>query len=990
MFQIKKGSKIYLVVLVIAITLLVIEVLKFFWGPDQALVKFKYLELFIAFFSILFLAFRILSKEIKSVKRLETRVKIWLGFNVEEDVVPVVNPNQLKHVKDLLLRKVDKQCKPVIDNIKKSSTIISAGSVVKTKQVFYEDILQYKHGQKVSYNKFPRYMIIGDPGNGKSLALFTAILEEIREVEVKRKNGNEAVQIPVYLSLNSWSKHLDLNDWLTERISREYLDCRKLKSLEALVGQYEIVPYVDGLDEVNSEDRVACFKALLTYEGERLVFSCRRQELNELIEVVGEDELSNGNIAIQELQHLSHTLIENTITSTKQEKAAEVIDFIHAKRFLFDFLCTPLRLNLFLKVYDKLDEAMKMQIAQMDEKELDLFLWEKYDETMFEEKYPTLKDKTGWSVTAVRTYMVWLAKKMNGTSFFIEDLQPVWLGNSTRVLLYYLTSRIISGIVLAIAAGLFIAEATDFIGNAVFACICIVMLTLALNRVQKNKQYSKFWLVVLFASSQVMVTGLYQGFAVPRLQTDMFKLFSKTESLAGILLGLFFGVIFGYRKYRQNAIRDVHPLEHKGQRFKLNVRNALKTGLNGGTGIGLFLGASAIFIHAFLGGNTFDKWFAENISRLMAFTYPVFSEQNKFGEYVQMGLLGFLMGFLVGFIVFALLGGRDPDTDDAGKKDEPDNNNLFKLNTGIIKSFKYSLIYGIGVMLIIGSVYGFIILFLTKSYEGLSRAVSMGLGTGIISMLWFGGFEVIQHWTLRLYLYLYGITPLRYSKWVEVVVNSALVRRVGTSLQFYHQNLKQYYASIPLNDRQKRITDLQNRQLQRLSILVFVVVIIGFLLYPMYIRINDGYWQSANELICKTSGPGLRPLSSIPLKDTAFTVNKTGALNIMVTGKVKVGTFAGRVDARGTETGLMGFPISDVYDVEPHCRHGALIYQVVHGSIKSNWAPVVKTPAQNGKACIDMQPNDTLIFRINDTEHQNNRGHFKVNLVFADTALANF
>lgn len=989
MFQIKKGSKIYLVVVVIVITMLAIQALKLFLPSN----KINYLDFIIGVSSILFLAFRFLAKEIKPVKRLENRVKIWCGISVEEEEVPVVNPIQLEHVKDLLLRKVYKNCKLVIDNIIKCSTIISAGSIVKTKQVFYEDVLQYMDSKKVPYSKFPRYVIIGDPGNGKSLALFTAILEEIREVEAKRKNGNSAVQIPVYLSLNSWNKHIDLNDWLTERISREYMDCRKSKSFDVLVGQYEIVPYVDGLDEVNSEDRVACFKALLTYEGERLVFSCRKQELNELITVVGEEDVLQGNLAIQELQHLSRTLIESTIISTMQEKAVEVIDFIRAKNFLFDFLCTPLRLNLFLKVYDKLDPAMKVQIAPMNEKELELFLWEKYDEAMFEEKYPKLKDKTGWSVVAVRTYMVWLAKKMNGTSFFIEDLQPAWLGNRTRILLYYLTSRIISGIVLAIGTGLFIAEATDFMGNGVFSSLCIVMLTLVLNRVQKDKQYSKFMLVVLFAATQVLLTGLYQGFAVPRLQTDMFQHFSVTESFAGILLGLFFGVVFGYRKYRQNAITDVQPIEQKEQRFKLNIRNAIKTGLNGGTGIGLFLGVSAICIHAFFEGNTFDKWLDGNISRLMVFTNLLFSEQSTFSVYMQKGLFGFLMGFLIGFIVFALLGGRDQEPvmfDDTSKGGHVDNNNLFKLNTGITKSFKYSLIYGIGVLLIIGSVYGFIISFLTKSYEGLSRAISMGLGTGIISMLWFGGFEVIQHWTLRVYLYLYGITPLRYSKWVEVVVNSALVRRVGTSLQFYHQNLKQYYSSIPLNDRQKRITSLQNKRLNRFFILVFAVVVFGFLLYPIFIRFNKGYWQTANEVVCKTSGQGLRPLSSIPLKDTAFTVDKAGALNVIVKGKVKVGTFAGCVDASGTETGLMGFPISDVYDVEPHCRHGALIYQVFNGSRKTNWAPVVKTSAQNGEACIDMLPNDTLIFKINDAEHQNNRGHFKVTLDFGDTSCIKF
>ena len=63
----------------------------------------------------------------------------------------------------------------------------------------------------------------------------------------------------------------------------------------------------------------------------------------------------------------------------------------------------------------------------------------------------------------------------------------------------------------------------------------------------------------------------------------------------------------------------------------------------------------------------------------------------------------------------------------------------------------------------------------------------MGSGMGIITFLWFGGIELINHWVLRLYLSMFGIFPLRIRSWLRHAENLALIRRSGASIKFIIQ-----------------------------------------------------------------------------------------------------------------------------------------------------------------------------------------------------------
>lgn len=937
-------------------------------------------------------AFESISRVVPSWKKWKERLMRRLGIPVEEvGDRTSINPSHRENIKNTLLLQVNEYCGQVLDNIKKSTIVLSQGKAIQTEQVLHPSFADFISDRRARVSNYEglsthlRFAITGHPGGGKTFVLTTTIKEKIDAVINERKSGNLTSQIPVYLSLNSWNNHVDFSDWVKERIPIEYKGCSP-GNIDILLSDKEIAFFVDGLDEVPGAQRLACFKALLNYsEGDSVVFSCRKEPLLALLREDGLSDISHLNVL--ELRTLSNELITNVVR--QQDNADEILEFIHSKQALLQFLDSPLRLNLFLRVFGSLNEEMKERIKGMDADQFEVFLWEKYDEIVLNERNADRQTgKLDWTIEMVRTYMVWLAKKMNGNTFFLDELQPAWLDRPHRIRLYYLTSRLISGVILAVSVGLFVAGPFDFIGSGIMASLFVVLLTLLLNKWDKEGRFPGWSMIVLFTLLLIVTTSAYQGSTVPRLDNDMYSFFSITESFAGILLGLFFGIVFGYRKGNQNASVDVRPLEQYKKRFRFNLRNALKTGLYGGLWIGFFLGVAAVGIHILFYQTTFDRWLGDNVNRFIAFAHLLFPDSGAV-KYVQMAIFGFLAGFFIGFVVFSLMGGRDMESTTTALTEETDTNTSHvRLNLGMRKSLRYSLVYGFIVTAVLASTYGVFIFVLTREQESLRRAISVGAGAGIISLLWFGGFEVIQHWTLRFFLYAYGIIPFKYIRWVEVVQKSALIRQVGPSLQFYHPNLKKYYASISLNaaDADRRVAKLAKPKTLALSVTGLVIVVAGLLLQPFIVRYGGGYWKQPDELRFANRPDGLTEVA-----DGAFVANKKGILTVFVRGKVKVGTFTGNVSPIGTETGLLGFPLSDVYDVQPECRHGALIYQVAGQGRRTDWAHVLSEthlPAvKQVPTCIPLNAMDTVYFRINDFEWQNNRWHFNVRMSFDVTCL---
>jgi hypothetical protein len=88
--------------------------------------------------------------------------------------------------------------------------------------------------------------------------------------------------------------------------------------------------------------------------------------------------------------------------------------------------------------------------------------------------------------------------------------------------------------------------------------------------------------------------------------------------------------------------------------------------------------------------------------------------------------------------------------------------------------------------------------------EGLYFGLRYGLGCGLIVWLilglHLGSAYVIEHYALRLMLWLKGYTPLNFVKFLDHCAKLIFLKKVGGGYIFIHRMLLEYFADIPTQD----------------------------------------------------------------------------------------------------------------------------------------------------------------------------------------------
>jgi TIR domain/NACHT domain len=105
-------------------------------------------------------------------------------------------------------------------------------------------------------------LILGAPGSGK-----TTLLLQLAEELLDRAEANANMPIPFVFNLSSWAaRRRPLADWLVEEMNEQYNIRRQLA--QEWVDKEEILPLLDGLDEVAPKHRNACVEAINTFRKE--------------------------------------------------------------------------------------------------------------------------------------------------------------------------------------------------------------------------------------------------------------------------------------------------------------------------------------------------------------------------------------------------------------------------------------------------------------------------------------------------------------------------------------------------------------------------------------------------------------------------------------------------------------------------------------------------------------------------------------------------
>jgi tetratricopeptide (TPR) repeat protein len=259
-------------------------------------------------------------------------------------------------------------------------------------------------------------LILGAPGSGKT----TLLLELARDL-LDRAEGDENHPIPVVFNLSSWShRPAPLANWITEEL---HLRSDVPRQLARDWGEREqILPLLDGLDEVAGDRREACVEAINAYRAEHgwvQMAVCSR--IAEYEALAAKLRLPGAVV----VQPLTRSQVEEYLNSAGSQLEG-VKRAVRADPGLWELLETPLMISIVALAYknrpaDNIESAGTSMRARRDR------LFEAYVSEMFKRR----AKETRFTAEQIHKWLSWLASRMvvrGQTLFQVEDIRSDWVG----------------------------------------------------------------------------------------------------------------------------------------------------------------------------------------------------------------------------------------------------------------------------------------------------------------------------------------------------------------------------------------------------------------------------------------------------------------------------------------------------------------------------------------------------------------------------------
>lgn len=570
-------------------------------------------------------------------------------------------------------------------------------------------------------------LVLGAPGSGKTTGLLELARDLLRDAE-----ADPGQPIPVVFNLSSWAaKRLPLAEWLIEELRTSYEVPRQIASRWVAAG--DILPLLDGLDEVAAARRAGCVEAINTYHRQhglvRFAVCCRTEEYRAVARLVQVEEAV-------EFQPPTHEQISDYFAAAGGA-LADVQAALKADETLWEFLQSPLVLNIVALTYqDRLADALR---ATGTLEERLLLLLTAYTERMFEHR------PGRYSPARMLHWLAWLARSMHEraqTEFQLDRMQPDWLPSTTQQRLATVSTAmsvgLLVGLVDSLAFGLLyglLYGLVDGLTMTVFAGLFV-----GLRVTQPVEGIAGSWLRTRNAVRGSLITGL----------------------LAGLSFGLFFGMGFGLAYAVFYAIfyalfyalfaglTNTEPVEEIRWSWP-RLHSKLVVGMVAGLVLGLVAGL--------------PFWLFSGLAVGLA-----------------VGLAHGLVFGLVNVLFYGLV---------PGLVDE-----RLTPNEGIYRSARHALALGLPSGLIVWLVSGLVFGLINGLRTGLVYGLAYGLFSGLIVGLFFGGVACLQHLVLRGLLTVHGYAPLRYLRFLDEATERLFLRRAGSGYIFVHRLLLDYFAGL--------------------------------------------------------------------------------------------------------------------------------------------------------------------------------------------------
>lgn len=270
-------------------------------------------------------------------------------------------------------------------------------------------------------------LVLGPPGSGKTTALLELTVALIGDAE-----SDDRLPIPVFLALGSWtSRHPRFEDWLVHMLTLEF--GARASYARAWLEAGQILPVLDGLDEVPEDRRDACVDAINRFRREYrldVVVSSRTQDYESLLQGL---EL-NAAVALEEL---TEKQVEAYLAAGG-ESLAELRVALETDDDLRKLSRNPLWLGLMISAYMDPERPPHSEFESIEEHRR--WLLYAYVERALDGEHdvpPTYeKGAAAW-------WLAWLANEMSTRHmpvFLLERLQPDWIPRKGFKVMYGFTT----------------------------------------------------------------------------------------------------------------------------------------------------------------------------------------------------------------------------------------------------------------------------------------------------------------------------------------------------------------------------------------------------------------------------------------------------------------------------------------------------------------------------------------------------------------------
>ncbi len=307
-------------------------------------------------------------------------------------------------------------------------------------------------------------LILGEAGAGKS-----TLLLDLAQRLVQLAEHEETHPLPIVLRLSSWAeKKPALEDWMSEQLALTYDISQKLST--QWVRNEQILPLLDGLDEMDAASRSACIATINAYHREHLLVPlviCSR--LTEY-----ENAANQQKLALQHAVLIQPLTLEQVYASLDQigHPLDALRQTFQTNMALQELTTTPLKLSILILTYLKNPvPTLSHEISLLQRQ-----IWTDYVAHMVRQK----GDVGRYSLQETCSWLNWLARNLQKhyqTVFYLEHVQSDWLPDSLQQRAVWLTMRlpiIFLGILGSCIIGLFLQTVVDLttgIQAAILGCV---------------------------------------------------------------------------------------------------------------------------------------------------------------------------------------------------------------------------------------------------------------------------------------------------------------------------------------------------------------------------------------------------------------------------------------------------------------------------------------------------------------------------------------